>query len=881
MAGLRELVLKLSANTVEFRKDLGSAVRDVGLFSAQMTRSMKSANAALTSFAVAAAGALSIGALVAEVNRVVEALNNLDDMAQKTGSSVENLSRLSKVVTAFGGDFQSVNLALNNLAKGMTGVDEESSKVRHALEALGISTKDLASKDPSQLFIEIAKVLQGYKDGAGKAALVTDLFKKGAVDLLPYLNDVADNVDNFGGTSASAAAQAVKFQDALGVLKVRSDEFHEALVVGALPAMTDFVTALGAVLKESDKLGSDTTLAFWADAAIEAFNSVANAADGAWRTIKIVGKGFAADFAKLTAGSSQERQAIENLHNQDIEGLLSEKLVGTRIRDKMAEQRKARQTNAEQPGATTSTGGKNDGRAVLNYKGLDSQKQAQELQKKLSEQAVKDLDLQVSQEKDLLASRNRFLDLYNGDNLLSLKDYYAARKAAQQENVNTTTALYDKEIAVLEKYKRATSDQGQRAETQSKIDDIKLKKADLQKQASEDAIVDTLKEQKAYEDLAREIRNVNAELLSLQGKTKEAAQIRFTDQYSGLRKRLTAEGDQGGLDAVNQLEKAQIAQAEYNQLQEQSGLIQDKLRNGEERIAITRLTGASSELQSLAQISEARQQAVKDLEAIVINQERVAAASQNPALINQAEASRNALEKLRAESDLLAQKFEAIFTGSMASALTDFVTGAKSAKDAFKSFADSVVQQITRMAAEAVTQQLYQKLFGAAGGTTGGAGGASAGGAGGGGGIFSLFGNLMAGSSGGGAGGIFGSIAGMFGFGGGGGFGNTGIFAGNAATADQFGPGPLMSMADLASFPGLAGGGPTSANNPYWVGEFGKELFVPETNGRIVPRNELSGGNQNVINITQNIPREMSRQNANQLAADAGMHVNRALRRNG
>lgn len=874
MAGLRELVLKLSANTVEFRKDLGAAVRDVNLFSSQMTRSMKSANAALTGFAVAAAGALTIGSLVAEVNRVVDALNNLQDMAEKTGSSVENLSRLSKVVSAFGGDFQQVNLALNNLAKGMAGVDDESSKVRHALEALGISTKDLASKDPSQLFIEIAKSLQGYQDGAAKAALVTDLFKKGAVDLLPYMNDVAENVDKFGGTSAAAAASGVKFQDALGVLKVRSDEFHESLVVGALPAVTDFITALTSVLQESDALGNDTAIADWADNAVTALTAVMNAADGVRRVFQYVGETIGATAAVINASSASERKAIASLYDKRVDQIANQPLVGNAVRDKMAAQREARQANARNPDLATTSSGKKDGRAELDYKSLESEKQAQELRKKLSEQAIKALDLQVSQEKDLLASRNRFLDLYNGDNLLSLKDYYAARKAAQQENVNTTTALYDKEIATLEKYKRATSDQGQRAETQSKIDDIKLKKADLQRQASEDAIVDTVKEQKAFEDLAREIRNVNAELLALQGKTKEAAQLRFTDQYSGLRKRLTAEGDQGGLDAVNQLEKAQIAQAEYNQLQEQSSLIQDKLRNGEERIAITRLTGASSELQSLAKISAARQQAVKDLEAIVINQERVAEASKNPALIIQAQAARNALEKLRAESDLLAQKFEAIFTGSMASALTDFVTGAKSAEDAFRSFADSVVQQITRMAAEAVTQQLYQKLFGAAGGEAGGA----AGGGGGAGGIFGAFGKMMGGS--GSAGGLFGSIASAFGFGGGSGFGTTGIFAGEAATAAQFGAGPMMSAADLAVFPGLASGGPTAANSPYWVGEFGKELFVPETNGRIVPRNAMSGGNSSVINITQNIPKEMSRQNANQLAADAGMHVNRALRRN-
>jgi hypothetical protein len=47
-----------------------------------------------------------------------------------------------------------------------------------------------------------------------------------------------------------------------------------------------------------------------------------------------------------------------------------------------------------------------------------------------------------------------------------------------------------------------------------------------------------------------------------------------------------------------------------------------------------------------------------------------------------------------------------------------------------------------------------------------------------------------------------------------------------------------------------ANGGRVSANQPYMVGERGREVFVPTTSGTIVPNNQLGGGNTNVINVS-------------------------------
>jgi len=64
--------------------------------------------------------------------------------------------------------------------------------------------------------------------------------------------------------------------------------------------------------------------------------------------------------------------------------------------------------------------------------------------------------------------------------------------------------------------------------------------------------------------------------------------------------------------------------------------------------------------------------------------------------------------------------------------------------------------------------------------------------------------------------------------------------------------GSILPRLPQLSFPGRAIGGPVASNTPYMVGERGPELFVPRSNGDIIPNNQLSGassGGQTTINI--------------------------------
>lgn len=75
-------------------------------------------------------------------------------------------------------------------------------------------------------------------------------------------------------------------------------------------------------------------------------------------------------------------------------------------------------------------------------------------------------------------------------------------------------------------------------------------------------------------------------------------------------------------------------------------------------------------------------------------------------------------------------------------------------------------------------------------------------------------------------------------------------------------------------------GGPVSPGRAYLVGEKGPELMVPSGSGRIIPNGQMSGGV--VVNLNLSGLRDSSdlRQSSAQVAAQAGLAVQRAMSRN-
>lgn len=331
---------------------------------------------------------------------------------------------------------------------------------------------------------------------------------------------------------------------------------------------------------------------------------------------------------------------------------------------------------------------------------------------------MKALDRVLTQERDLLQERNKFLDMYNDMGVLSIQDYYDRQRTILEEATANQSKAYADQIKALQDYIAKTPKAQDRARAQEQINDILEKQAKLQRDAGTAAIEAGFKQQKAAEDALKAYRDVNAQLLELQGRVGEAARIRLGDQYEGVERLARANGREDVLGQIEEIKRLGAAQADLNKLSNEYRFIQESLGIQEDRIALAQQLGTSGELEGLAKLGAARRASYEQLQGIAAEYERIAAASGDPNMILGAERLRLQLEQLGATLDPLADKFNNIFAEGFGDAFADFLTGTKTAKQAFNDMVNSIISDLTRMA----VKDLFKSFFSGGGSASGGAG---------------------------------------------------------------------------------------------------------------------------------------------------------------
>lgn len=302
MSALGSLVVNLSLEYAAYTKGLDKSSQEALKFASKSQKAFDNASNALGTMVkgVLAAGTayLTMSKGIEAVNESINGLAALDDLSQKTGSSVENLSRMQKVAKQFGGDFAQVDVALSKLAKGMASVDSETNKAHHALAALNL-TDFSKTHDASEVMVEVAKRLQGYRDGAGKAALATDLFGKSGADLLPYLNDMAENIDKVTGASSRSAKMATEFQDKVGGLKLKIGELFQGIAIDLLRALNPVIDVFNDAARASKDMTDDRSARNWADELVLAGARVYDTFNNVWQLIKALTGSFKVVYADI------------------------------------------------------------------------------------------------------------------------------------------------------------------------------------------------------------------------------------------------------------------------------------------------------------------------------------------------------------------------------------------------------------------------------------------------------------------------------------------------------------------------------------------------------------------------------------------------------
>lgn len=226
------------------------------------------------------ASAFGVIAIKNYFDQIIKATAALDDMSERTGAAVENLSKFAQVAKIGGHDMGTVEQALIKLARGLAGADEETKGAGRALAFLGVAARDANGnfKDSGDMLIEIAKKLDQYKDGVGKTAIAQELFGKTGAAVLPFLKDLAEMSDIAAKATANQAAQAEMYEKAMKRLSAVTDGYIKTVLMEAIGPMTALATAFLEAKTQSDSVGKaikdlkqNGEIATWAEDAGRAF----------------------------------------------------------------------------------------------------------------------------------------------------------------------------------------------------------------------------------------------------------------------------------------------------------------------------------------------------------------------------------------------------------------------------------------------------------------------------------------------------------------------------------------------------------------------------------------------------------------------------------
>ena len=681
---------------------------------------------------LAAIGATAVFAGVAsQARELLGAVAGLDDFAEKTGASVENLSRFQQVLKLTGGSTELLESFLIKLNKSLQSVGPESQDARNAVAAIGLNFDTLAKQDPAQALEEIAKRLATFSDGAGKSAAATALLGRGGAQLLPFLKDLVQYGGLASQVTAQQAAAAENLSNELRRFSLESENVKQALLINLLGPATDLLTG---------------------------FRELTAAAGGFFELLKIRASApFTQIFGDASAGIAKLRAEIEDLEsrrpNAQDTSFIDERTAALKREVAVLEARKRADDRSFFRGQGISFGDvqtqQSGPKPTLPFQlgvkptpgtGLSGIKEQADAVLKLNRansEALLGIDREINQQR--LAA----LDQYHKSAQISIKDYFDIRAGITRDALNAELRDIDGQIAAenarIEQARadfRALGAEGNVggaanaakiatdktiADSTARIIKLEGERSRAQISASGQAIALEAQRRESIEQLTGAVAGLNNQLLAIRGDSVGAALGQFDEANKKLRESLAVNAGAvpGGVEALDSLRAQVEAQERFNKARDAFDAINARLAISEERIQIAQQRGGLSEIDALRATGNERARTVSLLQQQLTALESIAAVSENPRLKLMVEQTRLEIERLSAATDLVGDKFRTVFADALTSPLADFISGTKKASDAFKDFARNIVRSLAEIAAKDIAKSIFGSATSGLGGLIG------------------------------------------------------------------------------------------------------------------------------------------------------------------
>jgi len=175
---------------------------------------------------MAGIGVAAVTSLLGAARMFATVGDDLEEMSQRTGVSVEALSELGFAADIAGSDLETLETGIKHMQRAIVEAAGGSESAQQALAKLGVSAADLAGLSPDEQFKRMADGIARIEDPALRVAVAMQIFGRSGTKLIPLLAEGASGIEalqeqarRLGLTvSAETAHDAAELNDALDSL---------------------------------------------------------------------------------------------------------------------------------------------------------------------------------------------------------------------------------------------------------------------------------------------------------------------------------------------------------------------------------------------------------------------------------------------------------------------------------------------------------------------------------------------------------------------------------------------------------------------------------------------------------------------------------------
>ncbi|GAA0833193.1 MULTISPECIES: coiled-coil domain-containing protein [Betaproteobacteria] len=653
-----------------------------------LTDTAKSVNGVLANLGVA----VSVAGLTAMVKSAIDTGDALDEMSQRVGVSVETLSVWKPAAEQSGVSGESFEKGLRKLSTTMLEAATGSEDAARGFSAVGVEFKnqDGTLRATDQVLLDLAERFKAMPDGAEKTALAVQLFGKSGAELIPFLNQGRDGINELAAEmqalgvqmSSETAAQAGNFNDALDKLKLATTSIGNQIIASLLPALNDMAGGM----VESAKQGG--TLRAILDGVVLVLKTLALGA-------ATVGKAFVALGEAIGAGVAAAVEALKG--NTDGAKAIIADLKGNLVKrlDELASFRDS--LFDPKPIEVKAPKIQADPELLQRLTKPKAAKPAQDTTGAQTTLIKAQLDAEFALLRDGLTRQQTALDAALEDRLVSVRDYYTQKTAIEQREVDAEIARKQQELARSQQVATTGKSENDRLRAKAEVAKAEADLITLNNRRTDIEQANARKAAQAERELADALAQAREELAQITGTATDAdRQAAIERSYRDLRARLAAESDADGVSLVDRLINVKAAQANLAALEAQWRQVTERLRNAQEAIQTQQQAGLLTEAQARQQIVALQQQSATEMERLLPTMQQAAQAI-GPDAVIRVQAWRNELDRTKLTVDEMAPLWNRIGE-SFGGALNGMITGAQTWRSAlasiFQQVADAFLQQI-------------------------------------------------------------------------------------------------------------------------------------------------------------------------------------------